>query len=436
MAVLLWAHIHPSIGGAVNIKVASRMEAVGVRRSVITFEIVARIVLLLVVPTVLPLVFFGDPLHYWRIAQKIDPTRAPYLQWVPYRKVFWEYPPLTLPVLGLAKLAQGSFALYRTLVGGTMIACELGCLNLLRRAWPAHWRSLTVVWNLTVLPIAVLTWFRLDFMVTLFATMALLSIAQRTRGGAASIVAGFATKLWPVLMVAPLSMRRRWKDLALSVGGSAAALIAWYMWSPSGLTKFLNYRSTNGLELESLLGGFALLGHHAAIHTQSGTWVLIDAGGSWAQPTLYLALAVITALSFWRARGPGTDMVAFSGALIVAAMLCSWILSPQYIVWAAPFVAVLAARGHRRIAVWYGGATVVTFLYLLEFQKWYATPGAHTTDPIAALAIIVRNALLIAVLVEMIVAIRPAPESATGREMAAAWPGHAPAAASSDLALP
>ena len=71
------------------------------RARALAVEVIARIGLLLAVPAVLPHVFWGDVSHYVRVAQQVHPTRHPTGRWLPYRKVFWEYPPLTVPVLGL-----------------------------------------------------------------------------------------------------------------------------------------------------------------------------------------------------------------------------------------------------------------------------------------------------------------------------------------------
>jgi hypothetical protein len=398
----------------------------GHRRQIMSVEVLARLVLLLLVPMVLPSVFFGDPRHYWRVAQEIHPARSPAFQWLPYRRVFWEYPPMTLPVLGLARLALGSFRLYRALLGSMMIGCEMGCLHLLRRAWPNRWNALTTAWNITVLPVAVLAWYRIDFVVVLFATMSLISISRRSRGGAGAIVAGFATKIWPIIFVVPLALRRRWRDVATAVGGCCAVVLGWIAWSPTGFSRFLAFRTADSMEPESLPGGFALLVRHNPIGFQSGTFVLLHEGGARTQQVLYVALFAVGAICYRRARGPSPDLVALCGALTVASMLCSWILSPQYLVWPAPFVAVLAARGHRRIAWWYGGATTLTFLYLCRFKAWYEVPGATHTTAVAGASIVARNVLLVVLLVELIFAIRGHSSPSGSADRAAELSSHDP----------
>ncbi|MCU1453919.1 MAG: hypothetical protein JWN46_2065 [Acidimicrobiales bacterium] len=370
-------------------------------------EVVVRLGLMALVPVLLPRVFDGDPRHYRVVARRIHVLRPPAWQWMPYRKVFWEYPPLSVPILALEKLSGGSLTVYRLMVGAVMVICEFGCLHLLRRGWPERAKSLTVIWTVTVLPIAALTWFRMDFFVTLVATAALVAIVRRGKGGGGWLATGFAAKLWPIGLGGLLLVRRRWRDLAVTVLGSAAVMVAWYAWSAEGVRAFFRFRSSRSLELESLFGGFGLFPKHAQIRLDSGTWVLWHAGGTWAQPVLYLMLAVVSLGCLWRARGADSDLVALAGALTMAGTLFSWILSPQYIVWTAPMVALVAAFGSRRVAYWYGAASILTFFYLIAFDPWYAIRRGTHTGWFAASLIVVRNGLLLGVLVELVLAIKP-----------------------------
>ena len=77
-------------------------------------------------------------------------------------------------------------------------------------------RDLTWIWSATVLPVAALAYFRLDFLAVLFATLALIGI-ERRRATVWPIVAGVATKLWPGLLLVVLAAERRWREVVAGV---------------------------------------------------------------------------------------------------------------------------------------------------------------------------------------------------------------------------
>jgi hypothetical protein len=83
-------------------------------------------------------------------------------------------------------------------------------------------------------------------------------------------------------------------------------------------------------------------------------------------------------------------------------MLFSRILSAQYVVWVAPFVALVAARGNRRAGWLYVAAGWLTLTYLLWFDS-SVIPGNRLLGGVT----LARNLCLVALLVELFLAIRP-----------------------------
>jgi hypothetical protein len=83
-------------------------------------------------------------------------------------------------------------------------------------------------------------------------------------------------------------------------------------------------------------------------------------------------------------------LVPYAGALVIALMLCSRILSPQYLVWAVPFATLLWAGGERQ-----GTALFAVAAWLTAILDWgYADFVAG--DALLQAAVILRNLLLVA----------------------------------------
>ena len=361
-------------------------------------ELAARAVLVTAVVHLLPHIFVGDISHFRHIGRLITWSR------LPYRAVLWEFPPLTIPFALLEKFSE-SRAIFLSLFAAVTVVLELASLELLRRTWPAHDRELTGIWTITVLPVAMLAYFRLDFLAVLFGTIALIGI-ERRRATVWPIVAGVATKVWPVLLLVVLAVQQRWRAVVGGVVGCVLVFAGWYAFSPSGFHTFLRYRAGSGLEIESLPASLRLLGHHGPFRVRSGAWV-IDAGGfAWVDPAVAVVLVLFTAgLAWWAYRHQPFDAVALGGALVLASMLFSRLLSAQYMVWLGPFVAVLWIRGHRAIGWLCAVASWLTVVELLWFEH-HLIKGSKVMGAV----VLGRNIVLVALLVLLVMAVRDRPE--------------------------
>jgi hypothetical protein len=362
-------------------------------------ELAERAVIVVVTVHFLPHIFVGDITHFRHIARLVRPSH------LPYRSVLWEFPPLTLPFLLLEKVSSGSRAAYLSLFAAVTVSLELASLELLRRAWPDRARELTRIWSATVLPVAALAYFRLDFLAVFFAVLALIGI-ERRRATAWPIVAGVATKLWPGLLLVVLTVQRRWRTLVAGIVGSVGVFAAWYAFSPSGFVEFVRYRAGRGLEVESLPASVRLLGHHGRFAVRSGAWV-IDAGGfRWVDPVVSVGLIAFTAaLGWWAYRRRLGDAVALGGALVLATMLFSRLLSAQYIVWLGPFVAVLWIRGRRSVGWLALVSSWLTFVELLWFEH-HLIRGSKVMGAV----VLARNITLVTLLVVLIRVVADHPE--------------------------
>jgi len=338
-----------------------------------------------------PKIFYADLADYAR-------TAAP-LGWhhLPYRGLTWAFPPLTLPFLALAKALGGRPDAYALAFGAATVGLEYGSLCVLRAQWPQHGRSLTRWWSVVVLPVAAVAWFRLDFLAVLFAALALVAVEQRRRAGHLAVLGAFA-KLWPVVWLAVLAVRRTWRDAATGAVGLLAGVAAWWAWSPKGLSSFLQQRSGSGLEVESVAGSVVQVLHASKPAFTAGAWVVGAGGWGWvntASSAVIVGVGVVVLWRAWRAEG---DPVAVAGALVATILVTSRLLSAQYVVWLGPCVVVLAAvRGRRRLGV---AAALTSGLTLLYLTQWEAVRLAHGAGPWLLLA---RNATLIWVWLELVV---------------------------------
>lgn len=374
-------------------------------------ELAARGVLVVAVVHAFPHIFVGDISYFQAIAERVGAAH------LPYRAVRWEFPPLTVAFLLLEKVSGGSRAVYLSMFAAVTVVLELTSLEMLRRTWPDGDRELTGIWSVTVLPVAALAYFRFDFAAVLFATLALVGI-ERSRATAWPIVAGVATKLWPGLLLAVLAAQRRWRSVAAAAGGCLAVFAGWYAFSPSGFRAFVRFRAGKGLEVESLPASLRLLGHHGPFAVRSGAWVIDANGFGWVDPTLSLGLVLFTVvIAGWAYRRRTCDAVALAGALVLASMLFSRLLSAQYIVWLGPFVALLWIGGHR----WVGWLSLVaSWLTLIELL-WFDPLLIHRSSRVIGAVILARNLVLVVLLVVLVDAVRgrgvaddPTPPAAVG----------------------
>lgn len=348
-------------------------------------EIGVRVSIAVAVWALLGKVFWGDVVHFASVTKDVG------LQHLPYRDFLWEFPPLSLaPVLAAHSTGPG----FPVVFTATMIGLEYGSLEILRRALPERAALVARWWHLAVLPLAAFAWFRLDFLAVVFATAGIVAIVG-SRPAARWAVLGFAVKLWPAVLIVGLFVRHRLRSAWLATGASAAVVAGWWLWAPDGLGSFLAYRKGGGLQVESVLGALKLLeGAHPIV--VSGAWVVGDGGWGWVDPVgLAVVAAAAALLCLWGQRRP-LDPVRVCGFLTLLMLIASRILSPQYLVWAAPFVVIVAARGDRRAGLLYAVSAWLTLAILAEYDSFLGGSVA------LALVAVARNLLLVALAAVMI----------------------------------
>jgi hypothetical protein len=341
---------------------------------------------------------------------------------LPYRDVFFEYPPLAAPVLALPGLAGTDPDGYRLAFGLLMLAfavCVLLLVRVLARATGGDERLAMAAVALAPLATGALIRNHFD-LVPVALTLAALALLVRGRpvGGMAVLGAAVAVKGYP-LVVAPVALA--WLvargegrtalrgGLALAAVAGAAAALAVAI-SPSGAHDGLRWQTDRPVQVESIAGVAvrALVdAEHVESHRSDG--VRHPAAEPLAAGIGAAGAAIVALLAIFAARRPGPrELVLASLAAVAAFAAFGKVLSPQYLVWTLP-LAALALAWHARLL--FGALAAATLLTFWEFP-------AHYFDLVdgkpAALAVVAcRDALLVlAVVAALRELLLPAPARA------------------------
>ena len=258
---------------------------------------------------------------------------------------------------------------------------------------------------------------RFDVVPAVLAATALLLIFEK-RDAAASpfVVLGAAIKLWPALLLPLTWADRRGRRRALAVGvlSTAAVLVASIAAAGTArLTSPLTYQRDRGLQIESVAATGPLLARltDPAVSIFWSTWNAYEFAGPGVTEALRLAdvlflaggVALVALFVRWFARGADLDAVAYLALFaIVAFMVGSKALSPQYLLWLAAPAAVVLGRldslptrldavAAALTASWVGVLVALTaYVYPLHYDDILNAAALRPVEVLAA-----RNVLLV-----------------------------------------
>ena len=283
---------------------------------------------------------------------------------VPYRDFVVEYPPLTFPLFLAPRLLTADLATYRALFMGEMLLFDAWAIVLIAahvarregvgrsRAGSAGTRFMSpssAPWSS-----AGSRWHRW------------LSRSRRRTGGSragrlggAAAGVGALMKVFPGVVAVPALV---WDGLRPSGGPArgrgapaffatiAIGAAAWLAQGGGRVWESIAYQTGRGIEIESLYGGALLLagklvGRDVPIVFSSKAYHVVVGRGSGSRPLPSPAQAWSLLLVGWRFRRSGmADGVRYSGAAVLALVVTSKVLSPQFLIWLFPFVVVLGGR--------------------------------------------------------------------------------------------
>lgn len=284
---------------------------------------------------------------------------------LPYRDFFLEYPPASLPAFLPPALLSNSTSGFIYLFSSEMalslvLSLVLVALAARHLGGPDAWPVPSLAFSsgaLLLYPVAVT---RYDAVVALALAAAVLAAATGGRHvllAYACVGLGAAAKLVPGLAVVPLVQARR--GTVAGICTFLAVLAAFFI--PAlllGGRQFLNafaYHANRGLQVESVPASvLATLGRVEGVAFEFGAFEARgDGAGLAANLSLPLtgALLFVTGLVVYLRRDTrASHFPRHAAALILAFMLGSKVLSPQYVIWLLP-LAPLCATGLSGAAV-------------------------------------------------------------------------------------
>ncbi|CAN5787720.1 hypothetical protein BH18ACT11_BH18ACT11_30460 [soil metagenome] len=306
---------------------------------------------------------------------------------VPYRDFFIEYPPGSLPAFVPPALLSAGRDAYINLFSFEMavllaVTLMLTALAARRLHGPHAWllpAGTFAVAALSLYPVAVT---RYDAVVALTLGLAALFA---TLGGRflilayASLGVGAAAKIVPVLATLPLALVRRGAAAGFAVFLAVLALFFVPFLGGRGLLESFTYQAGRGLQVESLAASVMIpLRSVGEVAFEYGAFEVRGNGVGFAtslSPLLTLVLLAATGLVMYReyrrfGRPGAGDFPRHAAALILAFMLGSKVLSPQYMIWLLPLVPLSA--GGAAGAIVCGLFLVVCLLTTQVFPTHYA----------------------------------------------------------------
>jgi len=313
----------------------------------------------------------------------------------PYRDFAFEYPPVM--VAAIEAVDGGSVRSTTVRLMWSQLVVDLAIAAVVAWAWG---RRAGIAYLLIGLPFLVypFLYLRLDLLSVFLAVLAAAFVRRRHpyAGGTALTVACFA-KLWPLVLVPMLVVRRAWRALSAFVASFVVGLTAWIAWGGiDGPVQVLTARGAKGWEFESTVGALVRSIGNSTPRLDRYAWRVGEVS-DWARNLLALALLAAVAL-VWvlasRAKpgGPGVLDGLAPMAGITAFLVLSPLLSPQFLAWLLPFAAIAVVHGERLVAglTFVASGLSVALLALL--------PELIDGGELAIFVLAVRNAVLIALL--------------------------------------
>jgi uncharacterized membrane protein len=296
---------------------------------------------------------------------------------IPYRDFALEYPPGSLP----AFIAPAWASDYGLVFGILMMLCGLAMVFLVGLAAPGWAGPLFA--SVSPFLIGDLMRARFDLWPAALAAAAMLALLRdRHRLGWALLGAAVAAKGYAICVV-PLAVvwtaRRVGRpELARAAAWGGGVLLVTFLpffaVAPHGMWVSIWGQVSRPIQIESLGGAILLWAREGAIHTTHGsanvfgtTARLVTAGFGVAE-----LLALLWCwLRFARGNPDAERFCRFAAASAVAFVAFGKVISPQYLIWLVPFVALV--KGRRGLAAMglLAAACLLTYVWIPSHYSEY-----------------------------------------------------------------
>ncbi len=290
---------------------------------------------------------------------------------VPYADFLYEYPPLSLFILVLPRLFASDPVAYAALFGFEMLLFDIIILVALSRIGAKP----LVLYGVGLLLFWRLPYIRHDLVPVAAATVgAVLLLRGRTLWASFLWGVGGAIKLYPMVAVPALAAGAGLREIAKRWAVAGAVFVAGILWGilafgPRALD-FLTYHSDRPAMIESLPSNILLLLPDARVINTYGSFNTV---GPLGEPLVgffevFQLVATLFALGvvWWQRGGMDSRAVAVRGAAAAtfAFAIFGKVLSPHFLFWPLPLLALASAVGGTRFprATWalYFAAILVT----------------------------------------------------------------------------
>ena len=324
---------------------------------------------------------------------------------VPYRDIAIEYPPGSLPLFTLPAL--GHFVTWYRVENAVGWALVIALTGLLLFDVHRDRRGNGVLLGLLALaPLAIAPFslLRFDAWPTACVLGTLVLLRRHPTLALAVLGVGTLVKTWPILLL-PLLLVHGIPRRALAT--FAAVVVAG--WAPfaliahGGAYNSVAFQLDRHLEFESVGASvLSLVGRPVQTYFEAGSWSVRGSTANAiadAQSALQVALVLAIAFVYRRSSRRPADLVGATAATVAIAAVAGRVLSPQYLLWLAPFAVLCDGAA---LLCFAGACLASRALFLGRFsQLREQNDGAVTM-------LVTRNALLVAATVALLRrAVRP-----------------------------
>jgi hypothetical protein len=340
-------------------------------------------------------------LRGWDVARFHEIATAEGRPWVDHEV---EYPPGSVLLAELVGW-RGVVTAHRLVVLVALLA-DLGIAAVARSGWGSGAARRYLLLGTFVLPTMYL---RFDLLAALFAVGAWAAYRRQLRAAwVGALVAGFMVKTWPVMLLGLALQGRRWRELAAGAAALGASLGLWVVYAGvAGPRQVASFRGATGWHIESVTGVLVHLIRGGAVALEEGAY-RFGAVPEWLRVAGLVVAGLVWVGAWWPGR---TSEGAGAVTTVLALLVTSTLLSPQFVVWLLPFATFAPAELGEplaRLARWCVITTGVAALIV--------APSA-AAELGAQLVLLVRNGLLVVTLVVAIRAVAPPWLARPG------WPG-------------
>jgi len=323
---------------------------------------------------------------------------------LPYRDFHLEYPPGAIPLFTLPALGEYVtwFRLENALAWIAVIVLVGAMLATLR---PQDRRNPLLLGAVALVPLLLgpFTLMRFDGWPTAFALAALLCLVRgRPALGLALLALGTVVKAWPIaLLPLVLVYGVPKRSLAVFAAVLVLALAPFVFLTPGGAYNGLMAQPNRHLEYETI-GASALfaLGRPVRLYFETGSYSVSGSGANTIatlQSALELLGVVAVAALFASTRRTPQQLLTATAATVTVVAVLGKVLSPQFLLWIAPF----AALADLAALVLFAGACACTRAL---FAQSFHSLAELRHSAVAVLA--VRNGLLLGTTGALVRAVR------------------------------